>query len=157
MGKIPFVGIYVPVGGRAVEPVLWSARRWSRGSGDISIWPETRPERPRGLHGSLNRKPAADSAKEQTPPSQSCATWTMPNTGPRQSTTTITHTPIQTARPHLVLEFDCKINTSPATRITPLFPLSNFASINLGLNGSFIFVKKPARTAEGVNYNLIKL
>ncbi|GBP12448.1 hypothetical protein EVAR_75858_1 [Eumeta japonica] len=28
-------------------------------------------------HGSLNRKATAGSAKEQTPPPQSCATWTM--------------------------------------------------------------------------------
>lgn len=37
-------------------------------------------EAARSLHGSLNRKPDAASAKEQTAPSQSCATRTVLNT-----------------------------------------------------------------------------
>ncbi|CAH0725928.1 unnamed protein product, partial [Brenthis ino] len=64
--------------------------RSGRQRGYFNLAGDVTREAARPPHGSLNRKPVAGSAKEQTAPPQSCATWTMPNTRPRQSTSTIT-------------------------------------------------------------------
>lgn len=65
--------------------------RSGRQRGYFNLAGDVTREAARPPHGSLNRKPVVGSAKEQTAPPQSCATWTVPHTRPRQSTTTITH------------------------------------------------------------------